>query len=101
MLCQEFVSQDLASLAAPCHGINVEIGKALLCNLARFITVGEDGFVVIEHGFEELVLNVLAPQRLAVVFLEVLHLVAAVHGVVLRTTRGWFLALPSCCWFGP
>jgi len=93
VLGQELVSQDLASLATSSHCINVEIGKSLLGDLIRFIAVCEDRLVIFEDGLEKLVLDVLPPERLSIILLEMLHLVPAVHGIVLRATRRWFLAL--------
>ena len=93
MLSQKLISQDLASLAAPCHRINVQIGKGLLRYLLRLVAVGEDSLVVLKDRLKKLILDVLPPEWLPVVLLEMLHLIAAVHGIVLRATRWWFLAL--------
>jgi hypothetical protein len=93
MLSQELISQDLASLATPGHRVNIEIGKGLLGDLLRLVAVGENSLVVLKHGFEKLVLDILPPERLSVVLLEMLHLVAAIHRVVLRAARWWLLAL--------
>jgi hypothetical protein len=78
-LRQQLVLEDLAALAALGHGVEVDVGKRVRRPGLRLRLLGEDGLVVLEDELEEVVLDVLAPQRDAVVLLEVLDLVAAVH----------------------
>lgn len=79
VLSQQLVSQDLARLATPGHRVDIEISKGLLGDLIRLIAVCEDSPVVLKHGLEKLILDVLPPERLSVVLLKMLYLVAAVH----------------------
>jgi hypothetical protein len=79
VLGQQLVSQDLARLATPGHRVDIEIGKGLLRDLIRLIAVCEDGPVVLKHCLEKLILDVLPPERLSVVLLKMLYLVATVH----------------------
>ena len=79
VLSQQLVSQDLAGLATPSHRVNIKVGKGLLGDLLRLIAVCEDSLVVLKHGLEKLILDVLPPERLSVVLLKMLYLVAAVH----------------------
>ena len=74
-LRQQLVLEDLAALAALGHGVQVDVGKgeALVA-----VHLGEDALLVIEDVLEEVVLDVLAPQRDAVVLLEVADLVARI-----------------------
>jgi len=77
-LRQQLVLEDLAALAALGHGIEVDVGKRVHGPGLRVRLLGEDGLVVLEHELEEIVLDVLAPQRDAIVLFQVLDLVAAV-----------------------
>lgn len=69
-ITKQLVSKDLAGLAAPGHGVDVEVGKALLAQAVLLVAVGEDGQVVVKDGSEEVELYVPAPERLAVLLLE-------------------------------
>jgi hypothetical protein len=92
-LRQQLVLEDLAALAALGHGVEVDVGKRVRRAGLRLRLLREDGPVVLEDELEEVILDVLAPQRDAVVLLEVLDLVAAVHrrhaavGVAARRRR--------------
>lgn len=77
-LRQQLVFEDLAALAAFCHGIQIDVCKGMATG--RVGLLGEDALVILEHELEEVVLNVLAPQRDTVVLFEMLDLVAAVDG---------------------
>ena len=68
---KQLVAKDLTGLATPGHGINVEVSEALLADPARFVAVGKDFLLVREDGPQEVVLDVLPPERLAILFLEV------------------------------
>lgn len=68
-ITKQFVAQDFAGLAAPGHCVDVKVGEALLADGFGLIAVGEDLLVVIEDGLEEVILDVLPPERLAIVFL--------------------------------
>ena len=93
MFGQQLIPQYLAGLATPSHGIDIEVGKALLANLLRFIAVHEDFLVIIEHRLEKVILDILSPQGLSVIFLQVLHFVPLVARS-LRPGRCGFLAFP-------
>lgn len=73
MIAKQLVAQNLAGLGAPGHGVDVEVGKGLL-GLVGLPAVGEDFEVVVEDGAEKVVLDVGAPERLAVLLLEVADL---------------------------
>ena len=73
-ITKQLVSEDLAGLAAPGHGIDVQVGEALLADLVGLVAVGEDLLLVVEDGLEEVVLDVLAPERLAVLLFEMADL---------------------------
>ena len=93
MLSQELVPQDLTSLAASSHRVDIEVGKGLLGNLFRLVAVGEDRLVVFKHSLEKLILNILPPQRLSIVLLQMLDLISGVHLVGLRAAWRRLLAL--------
>jgi len=69
-ITKQLVAQDFAGLAAPRHGVDVEVGKTLLANLFGFVAVGEDLILVVEDGLEKVVLDILAPEGLAIVLFE-------------------------------
>ena len=77
-LGEQLVLEDLAALAALGHGVEVDVGKRVAARAIRLL--GEDAAVILEDELEEVELDVLAPQRDAVVLFEVLDLVAAVDG---------------------
>jgi hypothetical protein len=59
-IAEELVAQNLAGLAAPRHGVDVQVGE-VLGRSVRFVRVREDIKFVIEDLLEEVVLDVLAP----------------------------------------
>lgn len=72
----QLILEDLASLAAPGHCIDVDIRE-----VHSLLSVGvprKDWSFVFKHQFQELVLDIFAPQRDTVFFLEVPNLVARV-----------------------
>jgi hypothetical protein len=77
-LRQQLVLENLAALAALCHGVEVDVGKRVAGCAVRLL--GEGVCVVLEDELEEVVLDVLAPERDAVIFFEMLDFVAAVDG---------------------
>ena len=93
MFGQKFVPQDLAGLATPSHGVDVQIRKVLSWVCFRLIAVGEDLTLILKYSFQEVVLNVLPPEWFAIVFLEMLDLVANVYRAVQRASGWWFLSL--------
>lgn len=89
---EQLVTQHLACLAAPGHGVDVEVREALLAQAVLLVAVGEDLLLIVEDGAQEVVLDVLAPQRLAILFLEMPDLadgvsVGAVVPATLLTAR--------------
>jgi len=83
-ITKQLVSKDLAGLATPRHGVDVKVGEALLSDLIWLVAVGEDLQVVIKDGLEEVVLDVLSPERFAILLFEMPDLandVIAVLGV--------------------
>ena len=77
-LSQQLVLQDLAALAALGHGIEVDVGKRVAAGAVGLL--GEDALVVLEDELEEVELDVLAPQRDAIVLLQMLDLIPTVDG---------------------
>ena len=77
-LGEQLVLEDLAALAALGHGIEVDVGKSVAAGAVRLL--GEDAAVILEDELEEVELDVLAPQRDAVVLFQVFDLVAAIDG---------------------
>ena len=78
LIILQLILENLARLATPGHRIHVdirEIHARLLIRLPRK-HLGR----VLEHQLQELVLDVLAPQRNAILLLEMLDLVARVDG---------------------
>lgn len=85
MLRQQLVPENLARLAAPGHRIDVHVREVLL-GLGGVVAVCEHGSGVVEHSLEEIILDVSPPQGFAIIFLEVLDLIAGMERVV-RTSR--------------
>lgn len=72
----KFVLQDLARLATPSHSVDVDVRK-----IQVFLSIwptGKDLSLVFEDELEELILDVLAPQRNAVFLLEMSNLISGV-----------------------
>ena len=87
MFAQELVSQDLACLTTPSHGIDIHIGKGLLADGFRFVAVGEANSLVFEDALEKVVLDILAPQRFTIIFLQVSQLIPTIDGGICCTSR--------------
>lgn len=90
-LRQQLVLQDLAAFAALGHGIEVDVGEGVRGPGLRLRLLREDLLVVLKDQLEEVVLDVLAPQRDAVILLEVLDLVPTVdrrHAAICIAARG-------------
>lgn len=74
----QFVLQDLTGLAAPRHRVDVDVSKVHL-----LLSVGvscEDGSLVFEDEFKELVLDILSPQGDAILLFQMSNLVSRVDG---------------------
>lgn len=91
-ITKQLVAQDFAGLAASRHGIDVQIGKGLLAEVVGFVAVGEDLSLVVEDGLEEIKLDILAPEGLAVFLLQVSDL--SIHRCA-ALVRGMATALAS------
>ncbi len=100
MFSQQLVPQDLARLATSSHSIDIQIRKVLEAFL-RLIAVGEHLLLILKHRLEEVVLDILAPQRFAIILLQMLDLVPSINRI-LRASRGGLLALSRCAgsWLG-
>lgn len=76
LIILQLILQDLACFAAPRHGIDVDVGKVHI-----LLAVGvprEDGRLVLKNKLQKLVLDVLAPQRDAILLFQMSNLVARV-----------------------
>ena len=51
-ITEQLVTKDLAALAAPRHGVNVEVSEALLALGRGLVAVGKDLLLVVEDGAE-------------------------------------------------
>ena len=78
LIILQLVFQDLTSLAAPCHRVDVDIGKVQV--LLSVGVSGEYCGLVLEDKFEELVLDILAPEGDAILLLQLSNLVSGVDG---------------------
>lgn len=92
MLAHQLIPQDLARLATPRHRINVYLCEALRPQF-RIIAIGEALRVIIKDIPQELILNILPPQRLSIILLQMPHLMPAVS----RTSACLFLRRCPLC----
>lgn len=77
-LLQQLLLKDLTALAAPGHGVDVNLGEGV--SFRAIAEFGEALGLVVEDELEEIILNIFAPERDAVFFLEVSDLVARIDG---------------------
>jgi hypothetical protein len=91
-ITQQLVAKDLAGLAAPGHGVDVEVGKALLAQPILLVAVCEFLCVIVEDGFEEIELDVFAPERFAIVLFEVHDLADRVVAVCIVAAAAFIAA---------
>lgn len=76
-LRHQFVLEDLAAFAAVRHGIEIYICKGVFFRAIRFV---EDALLVFKDMSEEIVLDVFAPERNAVIFFQMPDLISRVYG---------------------
>lgn len=93
-ITQQLVSQHLAGLAASRHGVYVEIGEALLSDRS-VVRIGEDLFVIVKDSLEKVVLDILSPQRLAIILLQMSNLANLMRRIAAfgpsSSAPGWFI----------
>jgi hypothetical protein len=79
-ITKQLISEDLAGPATPRHGVDVQVGEALL-GLVRLVAVGEFLSLVVEDSFEEIVLDVFSQKGLSVLLLETSNLANGIGAV--------------------
>ena len=72
----QLVLENFACLAAPGHGIDVDVREVTVLLAIRVSR--EHGGLILEDEFEKLVLNIFAPQRDAILLLQMSYLVSRV-----------------------
>ena len=87
----QLVLQDFARLATSRHGIKVNIGKGGIASAVRISR--EDRRLVFKHQLQELILDILAPERNPVVLLEMFDFVSRIY----RPDRAVSLATRAYC----